>query len=342
MQASQIPSKVPLPFANSGTKNAIPTASQIGITAGAASLTDGFPPLTMTPLSSGGVPPAGADFNGILNLVTAVQQWQSAGGIFKYDATFSTAIGGYPQGAVLMSSANASLWLNLVDNNTTNPDSGGANWISLSAGRLLNLQIFSANGTYTPTTGTKTIQVEVMGGGGAGGAAASTGAGQIAGGAGGGAGGRAIKRMAVPAAQAITIGGGGVGNNSTVGGAGGTSSFGAIVSATGGVGGNFGTAGAGGGGGGAAGGNGSGGDINIPGGAGGGVFGIGANGIILSGKGADTPYGAGGANISGYATGPSASGLGAGGAGGACAPSSGGAASGGNGSAGLIIIYEYA
>lgn len=76
MQASNIPSKVPLPFANSGTKNAIPTASQIGVTPGAASLTDGFPPLTMTPLASGGVPPAGADFNGILNLITAIQQWQ--------------------------------------------------------------------------------------------------------------------------------------------------------------------------------------------------------------------------------------------------------------------------
>ncbi len=134
MLASNSPAKIPLPFANSGTKNTIPTASQVGITPGAASLTDGFPPLTFTPLSAGGIPPAGADFNGILNQVTAIQQWQSAGGSFKYDAAFSTAVGGYPKGSVLSKLANNGFWQSTVDNNTTNPDSGGANWVDLGAG----------------------------------------------------------------------------------------------------------------------------------------------------------------------------------------------------------------
>ncbi len=136
MQASSIPSKIQLPFAHSGTKNTIPVASQIGITAGAASFTDGFPPLTFTPISAGGVPPAGGDFNGILNAITAVQQWQSAGGIFKWDSAFATAIGGYPAGAILQSSANTISWLNLADNNSTNPDAtdgSAANWASLGA-----------------------------------------------------------------------------------------------------------------------------------------------------------------------------------------------------------------
>lgn len=153
MLASQIPSKVPLPFANSGTKNAIPTASQIGITAGAASLTDGFPPLTFTPLNAGGVPPAGADFNGIFNLITSVQQWQSAGGIFKYDPTFSTAIGGYPKGAILMSTSNDTEWLNTSDNNTTDPDNAGtaANWVSLVAYGICAVSgLTNANVTLTP------------------------------------------------------------------------------------------------------------------------------------------------------------------------------------------------
>jgi hypothetical protein len=152
MLASQIPARIPLPFANSGTKNTIPTASQIGITAGAASLTDGFPPLTFTPLASGGVPPAGADFNGILNAITAVQQWQSAGGSFTFNSAFSTSIGGYPKGATLISTSGDTNWLSTVDNNTTDPDStGSAGWVSLDAygiGAVTGLT--NANVTLTP------------------------------------------------------------------------------------------------------------------------------------------------------------------------------------------------
>jgi len=160
MLASAIPSKVPLPFANSGTKNTIPTASQIGITPGAASLTDGFPPLTLTPVASGGLPPFGADFNGIFNLITAVQQWQSAGGSFAFDSVFSTAIGGYPQGAILLGSDKQTCWLNLADNNTTNPDTAGvaANWIALDAygiGAVTGLT--NSNVTLTPAQYSKLI-----------------------------------------------------------------------------------------------------------------------------------------------------------------------------------------
>lgn len=162
MQASNIPSKVPLPFANSGTKNAIPTASQIGVTPGAASLTDGFPPLTMTPLASGGVPPAGADFNGILNLITAIQQWQSAGGNFKYDSAFSTSVGGYPKGAVLVNSTNDGMWFNLADNNTTNPDAtdgSAANWAPIDDYGATSLALTNANVTLTPAQFSKPIIV---------------------------------------------------------------------------------------------------------------------------------------------------------------------------------------
>lgn len=130
MLFSAIPTLVPLPFANSGTKNTIPTASQIGITAGAASLTDGFPPLTFTPLSAGGVPPAGADFNGILNLLSANTRWDNAGGFYVYDSEFSTSISGYPKNALLAKLAGDGFWLSTADNNTADPDTGGANWIA--------------------------------------------------------------------------------------------------------------------------------------------------------------------------------------------------------------------
>jgi hypothetical protein len=159
MLASQIPARIPLPFANGGTKNTIPTASQIGITPGAASLTDGFPLLTFTPLAAGGVPPAGADFNGILNAITAVQQWQSAGGSFTFNTAFSTSIGGYPKGSVLISTSGDTNWLSTSDNNATDPDSGAAgNWVALDAygiGTVTGLT--NANITLTPAQYGKNI-----------------------------------------------------------------------------------------------------------------------------------------------------------------------------------------
>lgn len=134
MQASNAPSKSAVPFADSGTKNTIPVASQIGVTPGAASFTDGFPPLTMTPLAAGGVPPYGADFNGILNFLSAAARWAQAGASYPYDAAFAASIGGYPKGAVLWNADATGLWFNLADNNTSNPDSGGANWLALPSG----------------------------------------------------------------------------------------------------------------------------------------------------------------------------------------------------------------
>lgn len=131
MQSSNIPAKIPLPFAYAADpsfKNTIPTASQIGITNGKASLTDGFPPLTFGPLSAGGVPPFGADFNGILNEITAIQQWQNAGGFFVYDSAFSTAVGGYPKGAVLQAISYDGFWISTIENNTNNPDVSGMGW----------------------------------------------------------------------------------------------------------------------------------------------------------------------------------------------------------------------
>lgn len=130
MLASAIPTKIQVPFATSGDKVDIPIPSQIGINDGRASWSTGFVPLNATPLSAGGVAPFESDFNGIFNQITAVQQWQCAGGIFKYDATFSAAIGGYPKGARLLNSSNTFIWVSLVDNNTTNPETGGIGWIS--------------------------------------------------------------------------------------------------------------------------------------------------------------------------------------------------------------------
>lgn len=135
MQLSGAPPKIVEPFAvnaapsgGHGGKRTIPVPSQIGINPGAASYNDGFPPLTMTPLP-GGVVMSGLDMNGILNEATAIDNWMSAGASFQYDSVFSSAIGGYPKGARLLNAASTGFWTSIVDNNSTNPDTGGAGWI---------------------------------------------------------------------------------------------------------------------------------------------------------------------------------------------------------------------
>ena len=87
-----------MPFASSGLKNVIPYASA----SPNASWTDGFPPVTMEPISSGGVPPAGQDFNGVYYELSAVLVYANGGGRFKWDADFAAAVG-YPLGAVIAS-----------------------------------------------------------------------------------------------------------------------------------------------------------------------------------------------------------------------------------------------
>lgn len=129
MQSSQIPDKFLVPFASEAGPSyvrAIPQASQIGISAGAASLATGFPPLNFAPVASGGVPPFGADMNGILRWITQWSRWQATGGLPAWDGTFSAAVGGYPRGALLASSTPGLAWLNTAENNTTNPDGGTA------------------------------------------------------------------------------------------------------------------------------------------------------------------------------------------------------------------------
>lgn len=134
MKLSALPAKFAIPFGASASPSYIrniPLASQIGLVNGAASLTDGFPPLNFLPVGSGGVPPFGQDMNGILKQITQWSQWQNAGGLVTYDAGFSTSIGGYPFGACLAGTTAGVVWLSTVDDNTSNPDTGGANWVNI-------------------------------------------------------------------------------------------------------------------------------------------------------------------------------------------------------------------
>jgi hypothetical protein len=136
MRASDIPSRFPIPFANAAGGayiRDIPTASQIGVTDGRASLTDGFPPLNFTPVAGGGVPPDGRDFNDILFRVSGWSRWQAAGGPVTYNAQFATDVGGYPSGAFLQSRNTPGLfYVSTTDNNGTDPESiGSAGWLTI-------------------------------------------------------------------------------------------------------------------------------------------------------------------------------------------------------------------
>jgi hypothetical protein len=135
MLASNIPAVFNIPWANGAVApyiHAVPEASQVTITPGAASLTTGFPPLNFQSYTAGGIPPFGNDLNGILNQITAWQRWTQAGGLPRYNAAFQTAIGGYPSGAVLIDATNKWLWVSTADSNVTNPDTGGAGWLPLT------------------------------------------------------------------------------------------------------------------------------------------------------------------------------------------------------------------
>lgn len=434
MQTSSLPKRLPVPFAQNGEKQTIPVASQVGITGGRASYNDGFPVLTRTPLSGGGIPPFGTDFNGVLNEITAAVRWQQSGGGYPYDSEFSTTISGYPKGSLIPNSTNSGFWLNTVDANTTNPEnttSALTGWVpsenygvtaitGLSAssvtlstlqaskeritlagtlssninlilpawtkrwtivngcsgsynitvktpsgtgvsipsgltaniigdgtnitqdlllfgtpGRLINIQYFTASGTYTPTAGTKTIRVTVTGAGGGGSGSNANSTSQTFSGAGGGAGGTAIKLISNPdSSYVLSVGSPGAGSTGSGSASkGGNSTFGSIITAIGGGGGALGSSGstAGGGGAGA-----TGGDINISG-------GDGSDGQSLTyficGNGGASYFGGGGR--SGNQGGIAGKAYGSGGGGAYDTNFSGTTKPGASGAGGVIIVEEY-
>lgn len=147
------PVTIPEPFAINGQKNTIPTTT---VTPGAASLDQGFPALTMTPVQQGGVPPSGKDFNGIFNWITQHLSWINAGGIYTFDATLAAFIGGYPVGMVLQSNNGLASYVNVVANNSadfnTDPSQIGVSWMPYGG-----LAVAPSNWTTIATTGGTTI-----------------------------------------------------------------------------------------------------------------------------------------------------------------------------------------
>jgi len=155
MQASDLPARFAIPFAKNADAAFIRPIPVDTVTEGAASLDQGFPAITFTPPGAGGIPPNGKDFNGIFNQTSAWNWWQAAGGPVGYDATFSSENGGYPKGAVLCASTPGWAWQSTADNNTSNPDAGGANWtlIQYDTTGVLRCPTYSAaEATHVPAS----------------------------------------------------------------------------------------------------------------------------------------------------------------------------------------------
>lgn len=217
---------------------------------------------------------------------------------------------------------------------------------AFTEGQLINTQVFTASGTYTPTIGMSYVIIEVQGGGGGGGGAAIPSVGNMSLGApgGGGAYGKgSFTAATIGASRPVTVGAAGVGASSTAGTNGGTSSVGPLISAPGGVGGSllnnqvppqY---------------NGNGVPTAQPSGAN--IVGFAGTTSGLSyaqsasfgwgGFGGDSNYGGGGTISPVNSAGATSVNWGAGG-GGVAAGSGSAALAGGNGKGGIVIIWEYA
>ncbi|ECW0331607.1 tail fiber protein [Salmonella enterica subsp. enterica] len=138
MKLNDKPRQLAVPFASTGDKNTIPDkATQQTKESGNAAYDSGFPPVTMTPISAGGIPPHGKDFNGLMHDITAAIRYVQAGGLYTYNADFAGAIGGYAKDAILAGVSTTAVWLNTIDDNLTDPEgTDSAGWVNLLADPL--------------------------------------------------------------------------------------------------------------------------------------------------------------------------------------------------------------
>lgn len=132
MNLSDIPAWFAKRFGADATATYIRPIPTTSADPNAASLSLGFPPNTFAALGAGGSPQDGRDVNGILNQLSAWAQWAGVGGPTPWSSAISSAAGGYPLGAIVLSnSTTGRLYQSQVNANTTDPDAGGAGWAIL-------------------------------------------------------------------------------------------------------------------------------------------------------------------------------------------------------------------
>lgn len=135
--------------ANPGTINDIPESLTPSDPVQSASWKAGFPLVTMTPLSAGGIPPRGQDVNGALRAISRHSAFLGGGGQYKWSSEYVAAKGGYSIGDVIQANDGLNAYVSLVDGNTANfnttPASIGTSWQIYSGTGLIPNQATEAS-----------------------------------------------------------------------------------------------------------------------------------------------------------------------------------------------------
>lgn len=163
MQASDVPYKFSVLPGSSASGSFL--TNPIPPTAGGAVVSQAllFPPDTAQVT---GTPPSIQDMNGLVAYVGDWANWHQAGGPVVFDSTFSTNFGGYPKGAVVQSTTTFGIfWFCTVDDNTSDPDTGGANWIAFGPSTSGSL-IIPSTASFVVPVGATYLDVEAWGPGG--------------------------------------------------------------------------------------------------------------------------------------------------------------------------------
>lgn len=158
MNRADAPKKQPIPFAVNGQRGELLTKTPAGDNS--ASYDVGFPPATMILKAAGGLPPKGQDMNQIIYELSSAARWFSAGGMNAFDSTFCAGIGGYPMGSVILGNDGATRYMNTIESNTSDPNSGGSGWFNLTSGYLMttnNLSEITASGEESIAEAQKNI-----------------------------------------------------------------------------------------------------------------------------------------------------------------------------------------
>ena len=158
MQNLTQPTLLLKPFAESGDKNTLPVTNTDASNPQLADLTNGFPQITSESPDDGGLPPERKDFNGLGYLTTTYDFFYQAGGTFTFNATISSAIGGYPKDARLWyTDSNGATTIlrstknNNTDNFITTPSYIGTSWVAEIPALAWN-NIWTGNNTFSGST----------------------------------------------------------------------------------------------------------------------------------------------------------------------------------------------
>ncbi|MDE1484314.1 hypothetical protein KKJ29_18315, partial [Xenorhabdus bovienii] len=131
------PNLIPKPFAQNGHRDEIPAGYKSDLPSQKATWDTGFPQITMMPVTAGGLPPSGRDFNGVFNQISDNIVHLSKGGKYKFSQEYANSINGYPKGAILQSDDEAKEYQSLIENNKINFNTESADKVN-SAWKLVN------------------------------------------------------------------------------------------------------------------------------------------------------------------------------------------------------------